>query len=213
MKATILFLSVIAAVTAFSRSDKPTAEPIVVAELFTSQGCSSCPPAERLLSELIDNTNKEAGNIFALSFHVDYWNRLGWKDPFSDKLFSDRQSRYADAMGLNSIYTPQLVINGHDEFTGSNSERLENAIQRELKNIPQITFEKLTAVCTDGQAPQINYTLNGNYENCKINFALISLKETTEVKRGENGGRILTGRNYSEAVHCSERKQTGRNYF
>src|SRR5258705_2813519 len=82
--------------------------PVAVLELFTSEGCSSCPPADNLLPEL---TKLDSG-IIPLSFHVDYWNRLGWTDPFSNPDYSDRQRKYADHWRLESVYTPELVING-----------------------------------------------------------------------------------------------------
>src|SRR5579871_2087026 len=83
--------------------------PVAVLELFTSQGCSSCPPADELLGKYI---SKENENIFPLSFHVDYWNHLGWKDIFSMAAYSERQKKYASLLNLETIYTPQLIING-----------------------------------------------------------------------------------------------------
>src|SRR5438046_1978213 len=90
---------------------------IVVLELFTSQGCSSCPPADRLLGSY---TNQE--NVIPLSFHVDYWNHLGWKDPFSNAAFSQRQETYANAFASSGVYTPQVIINGQKEMVGSDED-------------------------------------------------------------------------------------------
>src|SRR5262245_43259594 len=90
--------------------------PVVILELFTSEGCSSCPPADKLLPEL----TKLGSNIIPISFHVDYWNRLGWVDPFSSSNYSDRQRKYGEQFKLESIYTPQLVVNGEYELVGSN---------------------------------------------------------------------------------------------
>src|SRR3954452_5453128 len=87
-----------------------------VIELFTSEGCSSCPPADELVSRLLSE-NKQ--NIYILSFHVDYWNRLGWKDSFSDPAFSARQKQYANYLSLDGVYTPQIVVNGEHQFVGS----------------------------------------------------------------------------------------------
>ena len=86
--------------------------PIAVLELFTSEGCSSCPSADRLLPQLA----KLDSNIIPLSFHVDYWNRLGWTDPFSSSEYSERQRSYASHLKLESVYTPQLVVNGEYEL-------------------------------------------------------------------------------------------------
>ena len=102
----------------------------VVVELFTSEGCSSCPPADELLAKL-DKTQLIAGvEIIPLEFHVDYWNELGWTDPFSSSLFSERQNSYARAFGNGRIYTPQMVVDGGAEFVGSNSGRAYEAIRR-----------------------------------------------------------------------------------
>src|SRR6185436_18810022 len=102
----------------------------VVVELFTSEGCSSCPPADRLLIELMKTQPVKDTLIIGLSEHVDYWNQLGWKDPFSDHLFSQRQSQYAAAAGTTDIYTPQMVVDGRDSFVGSDRAAAMAAIAR-----------------------------------------------------------------------------------
>ncbi len=97
--------------------NKATAfEPVAVIELFTSQGCSSCPPADKLLSKTITEARSNNSKIFALSYHVDYWNRLGWADPFSDKKYSDRQSLYASVLNPGRVYTPQMVIMANENL-------------------------------------------------------------------------------------------------
>ena len=170
-------------------------EPVAVIELFTSQGCSSCPSADRLLSQTINEAKKDGKKIFALSFHIDYWNRLGWADPFSDKKYSQRQSEYASTMQLPSVYTPQMIVNGSSEFVGSNQGDLESALDKSLNTKPTVAFKKLTATIQNDNPPNVKYELDGNFSGCKINFALVSLNETTSVKRGENGGRILKNEN------------------
>lgn len=92
-------------------------EGFAVVELFTSEGCSSCPPADELLADIQKETKGK--NVFLLAFHVDYWDRLGWKDRFSKEQNTDRQRQYKQWLGLNVMYTPQFVINGSSEFAGN----------------------------------------------------------------------------------------------
>jgi hypothetical protein len=170
-------------------------EPVAVIELFTSQGCSSCPPADHLLAQTINEAKKKRTKIFALSFHVDYWNRLGWTDPFSTKEYSERQSEYASQMQHGSVYTPQIIVNGSTEFVGSDASRLQKALSASLNTKTEAGFKTLTATVQNNEAPKVKFSLEGNYTGCKINFALVALSETTSIKRGENGGVTLTNEN------------------
>jgi hypothetical protein len=122
MRPTVRILCTLAAAGLLSAATapdagKPAAGPVIV-ELFTSQGCSSCPPADRLLSKLQDD-KRLAGAVIPLAFHVDYWNQGGWTDPFSSKAWSQRQQGYAHAFHTDTIYTPQLVVNGRTQCVGS----------------------------------------------------------------------------------------------
>src|SRR5436190_20900837 len=112
----LLFLSLGAATP--HAGERPT-----VVELFTSQGCSSCPPADALLAQLAGRPD-----LLALSFHVDYWDRLGWKDPFSSAAATQRQHRYAELLGLATVYTPQMVVDGKWQAVGSDRSDVEQAL-------------------------------------------------------------------------------------
>jgi hypothetical protein len=114
---------------------KTGAQGPVVIELFTSQGCSSCPPADRLLSRL-KRDSRLAGAVIPLAFHVDYWNHLGWSDPFSSALWSQRQMGYAHVFRSNRIYTPQLVVNGRTECVGSEESQVMRRIREALAAEP-----------------------------------------------------------------------------
>jgi hypothetical protein len=171
-----------------SDNNEMNAHPVVI-ELFTSQGCSSCPPADKLLSKYISQEN-----VFALSFHVDYWNRLGWKDPFSNSDYSARQSEYAASFGSGNVYTPQAVINGEKEFVGSDEDKIDNALKiaHQEKNIAQV---KIDSVWKEGNDFHISYSTTGELNNQQLNIALVQKKVTTSIKRGENQGVELTNYN------------------
>ncbi|MEP7323532.1 MAG: DUF1223 domain-containing protein [Saprospiraceae bacterium] len=195
MKKIILLSLIVSSIMGFTDSKNNSSfTPVAVIELFTSQGCSSCPAADRLLSKTLANARKNDQAVIALSFHVDYWNRLGWKDPFSEKEYSERQNNYASTFNLNSVYTPQVIVNGAKEFVGSNETQLKASIGNFLKDNPDAQFKSISAE-VQNNSPKVKFTLEGDYADCIVNIALIALKETTSIQRGENAGEVLTGEN------------------
>jgi hypothetical protein len=165
-------------------------QPVAVLELFTSQGCSSCPPADALLARTLEKAADSGQQVFGLSFHVDYWNRLGWADPFSSAAFTERQQRYARSLG-SSLYTPQLVINGVAHVVGSNRTGIHQAVNQALMQEATVRFTRLE-VQKEGAVWKLSYAAEGDLSNMDIQIALVSLKVTTAVQRGENVGRSLT---------------------
>ena len=133
-----------------------SAEPVpVLLELFTSEGCSSCPPADQLLEKIDRDQPVPGTDLIVLSEHVDYWNRIGWTDPFSSSDFSRRQQAYAAQFGTDDIYTPQLVVDGEKAVVGGNWPMAARAIQQSLRE-PKIPVT-------------IGATKNGNgRESCQI---------------------------------------------
>lgn len=165
-------------------SSTQAAERPVLIELFTSQGCNSCPPADALLGELA----REPG-VLALAFHVDYWNGLGWSDPFSSKLATARQNDYAQRLGKHSIYTPQLVVDGADDAVGSdraNVTALIAAAQRRAAMGPSIE------TATDAAGRRLVRLGAGPASRATVWLAGYDRSRVTPVGRGENGGRTLT---------------------
>ena len=157
-----------------------------ILELFTSEGCSSCPPAEDVFAEIARENNKD---VYILEFHVDYWDNLGWKDPFSNAVYSDRQRQYAHFLALQNIYTPQAIVNGSTELVGSDKTRLQKIIEKELnKNGPSNI--NIKAQSSDNKTVNVSYRINWNPNNI-LNIGIVQLEGQTDVKRGENEGRQL----------------------
>lgn len=155
-----------------------------VVELFTSEGCSSCPPADELVEKIQqDNKNRQ---IYILAFHVDYWDHQGWKDKFSDHQFSERQRQYASWLGLRTIYTPQIVINGTSEHVGSDQGPILRTISRELDQ-PAADPLTLQAKVEAGKL-KVQYMGAGE----ELVLALVQRSAHSNVRAGENSGRSLS---------------------
>ena len=160
-----------------------------VVELFTSEGCSSCPPADQLVAKI----QKEDADkpVYVLAFHVDYWNRLGWKDMFSSADYSRRQEDYAGYLHLQSVYTPQAVVNGKTELVGSEESTLRKAIQSNLAKAPAAMLT-INATTPNGNKTSITYSTEGTDKNTVLLIALVQKNAQTKVERGENQGRTLS---------------------
>ena len=164
---------------------------IAVVELFTSQGCSSCPPADAHLSRLAELAQEKNLAIFPLSFHVDYWNDLGWDDPFSAPEYSRRQRRYAALQKSRRIYTPQMIVNGTTEFVGSDRKTGAKVIGASLKKPARVDVE-LTVRAAGENSLLVDYKAMGALKTDRINLAVVQTPDATNVHRGENSGRCLT---------------------
>lgn len=175
-------------------ADKRT--PVVV-ELFTSEGCSSCPPADEVLARL-ERTQPVAGaEIIALGEHVDYWNYIGWADPFSSPAFSERQGAYAEAFGRDGVYTPQMVVDGRAEFVGSNWNKAVAAITnaaRAPKADVQITLARKIAGAVSLQARAGALPAVTDGDTVDLLLAVTESDLSSKVSRGENAGRRLDHR-------------------
>ncbi len=170
----------------------PAAAPVrvpVVVELFTSEGCSSCPPADRVLRELLDTQPVETALIIGLSEHVDYWDRLGWKDPFSAAQFSRRQSDYAARTGGDDIYTPQMIVDGGAPFVGSDRAAALAAV-RQRAAIAKRPI-RLTWAAASPDRLEIDVPAGGDSRASRVMLAVAENGLSTRVTRGENNGHTL----------------------
>jgi len=160
-----------------------------VIELFTSEGCSSCPPADELVARIQKEVTDKP--VYILSFHVDYWNSLGWKDSFSSADYSKRQRRYAQYLNLSSVYTPQIVINGRKEFVGSEEGTLRSALKGALQKDAAASLT-LSAVKNGQNQVKVHYVANESGDNTVLLLAVVEKSAQSHVKGGENGGRTLS---------------------
>ena len=165
----------------------PGPHPPVVIELFTSEGCSSCPPADRLLIELQKQSRPDA-EIIVLSEHVDYWNYIGWEDPFSSRQFSDRQSSYAQAFSSDEVYTPQMVVDGAVGFTGSDASRAT----KEIAKAAARSKSELLIKATELPGSVVSIAVQSSISPDTL-LTLVVTEDGLEsvVKRGENAGRTI----------------------
>lgn len=159
----------------------------VVVELYTSQGCSSCPPADKILADLA-----ERNDVIALALHVDYWDYIGWKDIFATPQYSDRQRLYARAAGNRSIYTPQFIVQGRDHVIGTKPMKLSDAIQSHKAQAGAIDLE----VSRAGGKIRVQATSKQRFSKpLVVQLVTYTPKESVAVKRGENAGRTLSYHN------------------
>lgn len=167
----------------------------VVVELFTSEGCSSCPPADAFLARLDKQQPVPGAEVIALEEHVDYWDQLGWRDPFSSPDWTERQRTYAQAFGSGSIYTPQMIVNGSTEFVGSRERSGKNAIEEAARRstIPMT----LNASAAPGKntvevSVQVEQAEGSKpADGAEVWLAITETGLHSAVSRGENAGEDL----------------------
>jgi hypothetical protein len=188
--ATALFL-INALASGYTQTTHANRTPVLV-ELFTSEGCSSCPPADALLAKLDHDQPVQNAEIIILEEHVDYWDELGWHDRFSSHQYTERQSQYSNRLGVDGVYTPQMIVDGTDQFVGNDSfhahRSITSAAQKTKLNLslsrPSVDARKISSsvslpASSDSQA------------HAELYAALVDALDTTDVRSGENGGRRL----------------------
>jgi hypothetical protein len=164
----------------------------VVVELFTSEGCSSCPPADLLLQKL-DKQPIPGAQLIVLSEHVDYWNHIGWADPYSSESYSQRQNTYGTRLRLESVYTPQMVVDGSDEFVGSDSHEATKVFEKAVvrTKIPV----RISAATLEGNVVKAHLEtdpLPAQFKKADLVFVVALNHAESQVAGGENSGRRLT---------------------
>jgi hypothetical protein len=196
----LLITAIVLLVSSLATAQSSSRTPVLV-ELFTSEGCSSCPPADALLARLVKEQPVPGAEILVLEEHVDYWDSLGWRDRFSSADLTRRQRAYGDQLRLDDIYTPQMVVDGTTQFTGSNASHALRAIAQAART-PKIP---LTVAA---------FKLEGNHVTGSVSAAaaklpkadvyamLVEKMAATKVLRGENGGHTL---NHVSVVRAIQR--------
>jgi hypothetical protein len=202
----VSLLAAILAPDAGSDVSPPPAHAVVV-ELFTSQGCSSCPAADRLLEGI---GAESAGRVVPLEFHVDFWDSLGWKDPFSRHAWTERQADYARVLYFRDVYTPQAVVDGRTEMVGSDAARLRSAIasaaERPAGRI-DLTLEPSDSKVLVRAAVERPEALRGRKLDLMV--ALYESGLVTAVAKGENGGSTLRNENVVRVLQRAGRLSSG----
>ena len=173
-------------------SAKSTTTPILV-ELFTSEGCSSCPPADKFLQKL-DEQPIPGAEVIVLSEHVDYWNHIGWKDPYSAHFYSERQSAYARRFELDSVYTPQMVVDGYSQFVGSNTAAADKALTKAVA-VPKLAVH-LSVTSASPHLVQAHVEAGAldpsfGVREAEVHIAIALNHAESQVLSGENAGHKL----------------------
>ncbi|MCA1492986.1 DUF1223 domain-containing protein [Sinorhizobium alkalisoli] len=153
-----------------------------VVELFTSQGCSSCPPADAALKTLIDE-----GDVVALAYHVDYWNYLGWADTLASKENTERQYAYARMLGRNGVYTPQAILNGRDHMNGSDLQAIRSRLETMRAGDKGLAVPVEAAMAGDG----ISIRVGGGAGKANVVVVYFDRARVVNVERGENRGKRI----------------------
>ena len=168
-----------------------TGNGFVIMELFTSQGCSSCPPADEILAMY---ARKHDEHIIPLAFHVDYWNHLGWTDSFSNNIYSQRQRDYAEKLNTESVYTPQIIINGETQLIGSYKNEIAAKINQYLNEKTAGTIE-ISGINNFEKKVKVDYIVSNMPLDMVINAALVQKNVVTNIRAGENRGVKLDNYN------------------
>ena len=165
---------------------------IVLVELFTAEGCSSCPPADALLRQVNGKQTSGGALIVGISEHVTYWDQGGWIDPYSSSDYTERQNAYGERFRLDSVYTPQMVINGAEQIVGSDQAALAQALQRQEKEPSRMSL-RIVSLSIAGNKLTMNFSAGGDVpaKGVDVIAVLTDDSDRSNALRGENSGRML----------------------
>src|SRR3984885_9630669 len=168
------------------------AQKTVLVELFTSEGCSSCPPADALLRQVNGSQTSAGQLVVGISEHVTYWNSLGWSDPFSSPLYTERQNAYSERFHLEGVYTPQMVINGAEQIVGSDRAALLHAVEKEDAESPRMAL-LIVSLSVAQHTLTVNFSTSGDVpaHGADLIAVLADDSDRSSVLHGENSGRLL----------------------
>ncbi|MDX1967288.1 MAG: DUF1223 domain-containing protein [Planctomycetaceae bacterium] len=185
----------------WSWNEAAAAEPagVAVVELFTSEGCSSCPSADRLLQKIVEAHQKTGSPVYCIGWHVDYWDRLGWPDRLADRRYTRRQHMYAQKMELRAVYTPQTIVNGTDEFVGSDAKLSTQSIANGLRTPARHRVQLTVRRGKTADAADIDYSVSPAAPGQLLQLVLVETGLKTDVKAGENRGESLVHANAARA--------------
>jgi len=208
----VVFVAAIIAASAFinkkttSKKADPSSTGFAVIELFTSEGCSSCPPADAVIAKIEQESSGKP--VYVLAFHVDYWDHDGWKDVFSSADYTNRQKQYAKWLGVSQIYTPQAVVNGTTELVGSEEGKLRKAIS-DNEAVDAMSQINLSAVKAGPGKVNLQYQTEGSTGNSTLVLAVVQKSAQNNVGAGENKGRTLSHVQIVRALKVVNAKHSG----
>jgi len=180
----------------------PASPGVALVELFTSEGCSSCPPADALLERRVHDAGASGRHVYGVSLHVDYWDQLGWRDRFSSAAVTRRQSQYARRFGLKSIYTPEVVVNGDGECVGSNAGAVNSQIDRALSHASSVT--PALSVSASGHELRVRCDVAHPPKGATLEVAWVQSHAVSAPNAGENGGSTLRHANVARDLKTVE---------
>jgi hypothetical protein len=183
------------------------ANPVTVVELFTSEGCSSCPAADELLEEMVGIMQQEGRTVIGLAFHVTYWDHGGWKDNYGSEEFTDRQQEYMKTLGIPQLYTPQAIANGTVEFIGSNPLGFREAVAS-VEITKPVNPIHATASQSENRI-RVSYTYGKESKNKVLNIAIVETHAEQKITRGENKNRTLKHYNVVRRFQSGDLNKSG----